>query len=115
MLAPDDGIISARTATVGSLTKPGQELFRLIRGGRLEWRAEVAAAELARLKPGQAATLDGPNGDAVEGAVRAVAPTVDPQTRNGWSMSTCRQRKPARRSAPACSRAANSSSASARR
>jgi RND family efflux transporter MFP subunit len=79
--APDDGIISARNATVGTLTQPGQELFRLIRGGRLEWRAEVTAAELARLKPGQAATLIGPNGDAVEGVVRAVAPTVDPQTR----------------------------------
>lgn len=79
--APDDGIISARNATVGTLTQPGQELFRLIRGGRLEWRAEVTAAELARLKPGQAAMLTGPNGDAVEGVVRAVAPTVDPQTR----------------------------------
>ena len=79
--ASDDGIISARSATVGTLTQPGQELFRLIRGGRLEWRAEVTAAELARLKPGQAATLIGPNGDAVEGVLRTVAPTVDPQTR----------------------------------
>ena len=80
--APDDGIISARSATVGTLTQPGQELFRLIRGSRLEWRAEVTAAEVARLKPGQAATLTGPNGDAVAGVVRAVAPTVDAQTLN---------------------------------
>ncbi len=41
VLAPDDGVISVRNATVGSLTQPGQELFRLIRGHRLEWRAEV--------------------------------------------------------------------------
>jgi RND family efflux transporter MFP subunit len=82
VLAPDDGIISARSATVGTLTQPGQELFRLIRGGRLEWRAEVTAAEVARIKPGQAATLISPNGEAVEGVVRAVAPTVDPQTLN---------------------------------
>jgi len=82
VLAPDDGIISARSATVGTLTQPGQELFRLIRGGRLEWRAEVTAAELGRIKAGQAATLTGPNGEAVEGVVRAVAPTVDPQTHN---------------------------------
>jgi RND family efflux transporter MFP subunit len=82
VLAPDDGIISARSATVGTLTQPGQELFRLIRGGRLEWRAEVTAAEVARLKPGQAVTLTSPNGEAVEGVVRAVAPTVDPQTLN---------------------------------
>ena len=42
VLAPDAGVISARAATVGSLAQSGQELFRLIRGGRLEWRAELA-------------------------------------------------------------------------
>ena len=66
--APDDGIISARSATVGSLTQPGEELFRLIRGGRLEWRAEVTAGELARLQPGQPVRLESPNGVAVRGA-----------------------------------------------
>jgi len=79
--APDDGVVSARTATVGSLAQPGQELFRLIRGGRLEWRAEVTAAELMRIRPGLAATLVTPGGQTVAGRVRTVAPTVDPQTR----------------------------------
>lgn len=81
--APDDGVISARTATVGSMAQPGQELFRLIRGSRLEWRAEVSAADLAKLKPGIAATLISPGGIRVQGRVRMVAPTVDPQTLNG--------------------------------
>ena len=83
IVAPDDGVISARTATVGSLTQPNQELFRLIRGGRLEWRAEVTAAELARLQPGVAASLTTPSGERITGRVRAVAPSVDPATRNG--------------------------------
>ncbi len=83
VLAPDDGIISARTATVGSLTQPGQELFRLIRSSRLEWRAEVTATELAKLNPGVKATLTLPDGTHVQGTVRAVGPTVDLQTRNG--------------------------------
>lgn len=83
VLAPDDGVISARTATVGSLTQTGQELFRLIRGGRLEWRAEVASADLARLQPGMTAHLAGPGGERVSGKVRSVAPSVDPTTRNG--------------------------------
>jgi RND family efflux transporter MFP subunit len=82
VLAPDDGVISARGATVGTPTQAGQELFRLIRGGRLEWRAEVTAAELAELKPGLAAVIVGPNGTPVQGTLRVVAPTVDPQTRN---------------------------------
>lgn len=38
VLAPDDGVISARSATVGSLTQPGQELFRLIRGKKNQKR-----------------------------------------------------------------------------
>lgn len=83
VVAPDDGIISASAANVGSLTQPGQELFRLIRGGRLEWRAEVTAADLSRLKPGQPARLESPTGVAVSGSIRAVAPTVNPQTRIG--------------------------------
>jgi len=81
--APDAGVISARTATVGSLAQPGQELFRLIRGSRLEWRAEASAADLGRLQPGMAATLVTPEGKRVHGRVRMVAPTVDPQTLNG--------------------------------
>jgi RND family efflux transporter MFP subunit len=83
VLAPDDGVISARSATVGSLTQNGQELFRLIRGGRLEWRAEVPSADLGKVKAGVVATLTAPGGETVKGTVRAVSPSVDPQTRNG--------------------------------
>ena len=83
ILSPDNGVISARSAAVGSVVQSGQELFRLVRGGRLEWRAEVTAAELARVKPGMSATLTVPSGAKVTGKVRMVAPTVDAQTRNG--------------------------------
>lgn len=81
VVAPDDGTISARTATVGALAQPGQEMFRLIRGNRLEWRAEVTAAELASLAPGTGALVRLPNGAEVRGTVRTLAPTVDPATR----------------------------------
>jgi HlyD family secretion protein len=83
VLAPDDGIISARSATLGAVMPAGQELFRLIRQGRLEWRAEVPASELIRLKPGMAVTITPAGGPALAGTVRMVAPTVDAATRNG--------------------------------
>ncbi len=83
VLAPDDGIISARTATVGALAQPGVELFRLIRGGRLEWRAELPESDLARVKTGMTATLTTPDGTRVTGKAREIAPTIDPKTRNG--------------------------------
>ncbi len=81
VLAPDDGVISERNATVGSLTQAGQELFRQIRGDRLEWRAEVTSAEADQLKPGMPATLWLPSGVEIKGSVRMVAPTIDPATR----------------------------------
>ena len=83
VLASDDGLISARSATVGAVVPAGAEMFRLIRGGRLEWRAEVAASELAQLRPGQTVRVTPAGGAAVTGRVRTVAPTVDAATRNG--------------------------------
>ncbi|MFM2052316.1 MAG: hypothetical protein RL456_353 [Pseudomonadota bacterium] len=84
IVAPDDGLVSARLATVGAVAQPGQELFRLIRQGRLEWRAEVPGADMARLPPGTPVRLT-PAGTttAIDGRVRAAAPTVDPATRLG--------------------------------
>lgn len=81
LVAPDDGIISARTATVGAVVSAGQELFRLIRFNRLEWRAEVTAAELPQLQIGQPVTVSAAGGIEAKGTVRMVAPTVDQQTR----------------------------------
>ena len=81
--APDAGVISARPATLGAVPGSGQELFRLIRQGRLEWRAEVAATELALLKPGQSVRVTPAGGVTVAGKVRMLAPTVDAATRNG--------------------------------
>jgi HlyD family secretion protein len=82
LTAPDSGVISARNATVGSVVAGGPELFRLIRQGRLEWRAEVTASEIGKIKPGAVATVTAASGAQVQGKVRVVAPSVDPQTRN---------------------------------
>lgn len=83
VLAPDDGVISARPATVGSVVQPGQELFRLIRQGRLEWRGEVPQADLERVQPGQPVSLTLAGGTTLAGKVRTVAPTVNPGNRLG--------------------------------
>lgn len=84
VLASDDGTISQRNpqATLGAVVAQGQELFRLIRQNRLEWRAEVTAAELANVHVGQAVTVKAASGASSQGKVRQVAPTVDAQTRN---------------------------------
>ena len=68
---------------MGAVLPAGQELFRLIRQGRLEWRAEVPATDLARIEPGMAVTVTAGGGAPIAGKVRVIAPTVDAQTRNG--------------------------------
>ena len=81
IVAPDDGVISSRSATLGSVVQAGNELFRLLRGNRLEWRAEVSAEQLPRVSPGQTARLRLADGSPVSGRVRMLAPTLDPATR----------------------------------
>ena len=83
VLAPDAGTISSRTATLGSVVQTGDELFRLIRGDRLEWRAELPAAELAMIAPGMPVTLTSSGNQTLTGKVRRIAPTLDAQSRNG--------------------------------
>jgi RND family efflux transporter MFP subunit len=82
VIAPDAGVISARSATVGVVAAPGTELFRMIRQGRLEWRAEITAPELRNVKIGASAIVKAANGSELTGKVRMVAPTIDPQTRS---------------------------------
>ena len=83
LLAPDNGVISARMATMGSVVGAGTEMFKLIRQGRLEWRGEVTSAELGRITPGTGVLVTAPSGAQMKGKVRSLAPTVDAATRNG--------------------------------
>jgi HlyD family secretion protein len=83
ILAVDDGLISARAATLGMVVQPGTELLRLVRQGRVEWRAEVTADQLAQIQPGQEAELTLPGGETLVGKVRVLAPTLDDKTRFG--------------------------------
>ncbi|WP_310567483.1 efflux RND transporter periplasmic adaptor subunit [Hydrogenophaga sp.] len=82
VLAPDDGVISARAASVGAVVGAGQELFRLVRGSRMEWRAEVTPTEVGRVRVGQNVRVTAATGTELAGQVRAIAPGADPQTRN---------------------------------
>ncbi|MDB5740492.1 MAG: efflux transporter periplasmic adaptor subunit [Alphaproteobacteria bacterium] len=83
MVAPDDGVISARTATLGAVVSVGQELFRLIRQNRLEWRGELTASQIVQIATGQRITLALPDGTSAVATVRQTAPSLDGQSRLG--------------------------------
>jgi HlyD family secretion protein len=83
--APTAGIVSKRMVRVGRVVGSGDVLFGIIREGILELDAEVPDRLLARVQPDQHARLSvlGTDGEPVVGTVRAIAPIIDPATRNG--------------------------------
>jgi RND family efflux transporter MFP subunit len=80
IVAPDDGIISSRSATLGAVVSSGTEMFKLVRQDRIEWQAEVPAQYLNSIKQGQTVRLALPDGSQVNGTVRLVSPTVVKET-----------------------------------
>lgn len=96
VVAPDDGTISARAATLGAVPGAGQELFRLIRRDRLEWRGELTAAQFAQVTRGQTIALDLPGGSRAFARVRQTAPGLDPQSRLGIVYADIERGSPAR-------------------
>lgn len=79
--APDDGVISARTAAVGAVAPAGQELFRLIvaagSNGAPRWRRQIWPSSIPDSRSGLRQQED-----AVAGRLRMLAPVIDLQTRN---------------------------------
>lgn len=81
VLAPDNGVISARSATLGAVPPVGQELFQMIRQQRLEWRGEVTPSQFHRIKTGQTVRLALPDGTATNAIIRQKSPLFDNGTR----------------------------------
>lgn len=81
--APDDGIIATRSAEPGMVVMAGAQLLTMIRGGRLEWRAELNEADLVEVQVGAEVEVVQRDGGKVAGRVRAVSPALNPGTRTG--------------------------------
>ncbi len=81
--AVDDGVISARNATLGQVAQAGTELFRLIRQERLEWQAELNARQLAQVQTGQTVSVTLPDGSQTTGTIRQLAPALNNNSRLG--------------------------------
>ena len=81
--APDAGVVSSRVGVVGSVASVGTELMRLIRQGRIEWRAELDARQLTLLRVGHTAQVQLPGGQTVAGKVRLISPTLSTTTGRG--------------------------------
>ena len=81
--APDDGVISARSVNVGQVAQVGTEMLRVLRKGRVEWRAEIPESRVREIRVGQTVKLTTADGTQLDGKVRAMAPTIESSTRAG--------------------------------
>lgn len=80
VLAADDGIVSSKSGVLGNVVNAGTELYRLVRQGRIEWRPELDARQLAGLKPGQVVRVTLPTGQSLRGELRLIGPTLGTAT-----------------------------------
>ncbi|MBL0319534.1 MAG: efflux RND transporter periplasmic adaptor subunit [Alphaproteobacteria bacterium] len=81
VIAPDEGVISSRTATIGSVGNAGAELFRMILKNRLEWRGELTASQLVQMDTKQVVTLNLPDGTVAHAIVRQTSPSLNSNSR----------------------------------
>lgn len=83
--APVGGVILERTVRPGDgASAGGTAWFRLARNGQVELQAQLAEAELARIRLGQTATVTLPSGATAVGRVRLISPQIDAKSKLGY-------------------------------
>lgn len=83
ILAPVSGTVLERMVRPGDVASPSQPLFRIARDSLIELDAEVPEDAIARLSPGELASVTLPSGHTLDGTVRRISPRVDSQTKLG--------------------------------
>ncbi|MFN3931867.1 MAG: efflux RND transporter periplasmic adaptor subunit [Brevundimonas sp.] len=81
--APVSGLVISRSVTRGQIITAGEELFRIVRDGRLELDARIPETQLGLVRAGQTAVVTSDQAGQTTGRVRIVTPEVDAQTRLG--------------------------------
>lgn len=83
VLAPSNGVIAEKTATVGDTASTGTPLFTIIEGDQLELAVKIPQSQMAQVNVGTSVqiTSDSDPNLQLQGSVRSIDPTIDPQTR----------------------------------
>ncbi|MGC1306815.1 MAG: efflux RND transporter periplasmic adaptor subunit [Phormidesmis sp.] len=83
VMAPASGIIAEKTATVGDTAAAGNPLFKIISDDQLELAVKIPQTQLAKITVGTPVQIssDADANLALQGNVRSIDPTLDPQTR----------------------------------
>jgi len=93
--APAAGLVGASTAVVGTIASgKGEALFTIITGSEFDLAVQVPARNLAKLKVGQAATIKVIGAEDMEGTVRQIGATIDPNVQLGQAFIAVTSHRP---------------------
>lgn len=83
IIAPIDGVVSARSVSGGEAVNPGAPLFTLVDASELELAGRIGVQDAARVRPEQPVifALDAFPDQPFRGRVARIDPTADPGTR----------------------------------
>ncbi len=87
--APTAGLLGSSTAVIGAVASgKGEALFSILPRGEFEMVGQVPTGDLARLMPDQSAKVRIIGSGELDGKVRRVAPTVEPNSQLGQVVVT---------------------------
>lgn len=93
--APAAGLVSASTAVVGAVASgKGEALFNIITGNEFDLAVRVSTRDLAKLKVDQPATIRISGIDDLQGKVRQIGATVDPNSQLGMAFVAITTKRP---------------------
>ncbi len=79
--SPISGRITELDTQLGAYVTAGAELFNVADPRRVQVDAAVPAADAQRIRPGDPAVIELPDGSTVDAVVRSATPSLDPQSR----------------------------------
>lgn len=84
--SPISGRITEVDTQLGAYVAAGAELFNVSDPRRIQVDAAVPVTDAQRIRPGDRAVIELPNGGLVDAAVRSVTPSLDPQSRSATAV-----------------------------
>lgn len=82
--APVAGLVSSSTATIGAIASgKGEALFNIITGNEFDLVGQVATSDLSKIAVNQTAKVKVVGAGEMDGKVRLVAPTIEPNSQLG--------------------------------
>lgn len=82
--SPVAGLVSRSSAEIGAVASgKGEALFNIVTGNEFDLVGQVPSGDLTKLAVGQAAKIMAVGADEMDGKVRLIAPTVEPNSQLG--------------------------------